>query len=185
MLLAGDRCGHLRDTLIPPVEASWSGAHRLRIYVDTLRPSGDGPSGSFRAAEHVDIRLAPRARERARGLPTIRGVFAEQVPPAADPPEGSPGVGARGIPMILRDCTIDADLPVALEDGSLLVIDSDVRGFGYVAWSEIAIRRSALGTIKRSEIATMIFDPCGYAEVWLYPLGEPPFSLIRWRHVHT
>ena len=36
-----------------------------------------------------------------------------------------------------------------------------------------------LGAIKRTEIAALQLNGRGFSDVWLYPFGEEPYSLIR------
>jgi hypothetical protein len=63
-------------------------------------------------------------------------------------------------------------LQSAIEDKTS--VDADERRKAFL----VLISPVALGTIKRTEIAALQLDNGGYADVWLYPVGEEPFSLI-------
>jgi hypothetical protein len=108
--------------------------------------------------EHADLRYVPSPGSKASGLQTVRSLLTAKSPPDDAVERECQGLGAHGGNVLVRDCTVDADMPVSLDNGSLILIASDVRGFGHVSWAEVAIRRAALGG-TRTALLSMFGGP--------------------------
>jgi len=108
--------------------------------------------------EHLDMRLAPVAHAGMETTQTVGSLLTAKVAPVDEheQEEGKNRLAAHDGDILIRDCTVDADMPVALDNAALILISSDVRGFGRVTWAEIAVRRSALGGTRTALLS--VFD---------------------------
>jgi hypothetical protein len=89
--------------------------------------------------EHLDLRYVAAFGPKTAGLQTIRSLLASKSPPAdeREQEQGEGRLGAHGGNVLIRDCTVDADIPIAVDDAALILVASDIRGFGHVSWAEI------------------------------------------------
>jgi hypothetical protein len=140
-------------------------SHRIRVNIDGIEPRRvgapkDGSSTPMMTVEHLDLRYAPSLRRETAGLQTIRSLLATKSPPTDEREEeqGLHRLGAHDGNILIRDCTVDADLPVALDNASLFLVDSYVRGYGHISWAEIAVRRAAIG-VTRTALLSMFGGP--------------------------
>jgi hypothetical protein len=110
--------------------------------------------------EHLDLRYVPAPESRSSDLQTIGSLLASKSPPEDEREQefGEGRLGAHGGNVLIWDCTVDADIPVALDDAAVVLVASDVRGFGHVSWAEIAVRRAALGG-TRTALLSMFGGP--------------------------
>jgi hypothetical protein len=110
------------------------------------------PEGRLRemhAFKHLDLRYSKFGESKAPGAQTVGSVLSSGTPPTYErQDQGDRWMPARGGNVVLYDCTVDADLPVALDNASLILVASDVRGFGHVLWAEMAVRPAALGQTR-------------------------------------
>jgi hypothetical protein len=134
---------------------------RFRLNVSGLGATrADAPtedaSTTVQRTEGVDLRYVPDPNSPAVGGPTIRSILESRSPPPEAGDEPLRGLGVRGGNHVVRNCTIDANMPVTVTNGSLILVASDVRSFGHVSWAEIARRPAAHGRLETSLLS--MFD---------------------------
>ena len=129
----------------------FAGADPRRVGVRT-----EGFSTPLLTFEHLDLRCAATLREASKRMQTIGALLGAGLPPADEAERGSPSdrLSAHDGAILIRDCIVDADIPLALDNATLVLIASDVRGFGHVPWAEFGMRRAAVGRTRTALVST-------------------------------